>query len=568
MLGDRYFASRDHLIEVAGSIHAMARENGVKIPDHDLPPNIAAPFMLVAFGEVNAGKSSLINALMGVELCPSGRLPTTHDLRYYLHGREEENQQRSQNLTLCHRPNAQLKRFEFLDTPGTNSAAFQAAKEELLPAFSSAELIVAVFTAENPWIAATWEIIDQLTVEELERTILVVQRTDLKQPEDIPIILGHMRDLCMKRTGKILPIFPVSALLALQAKTSTTGAAESWSASRFSSLEHYISEKICRSQTRAEVLREAWHQAARTLRRIEDHLDVQRRNLDDDAWFLSSLEREIESLRDRILAESPLSLEVAVKEFRAEADHLVKSLQSRLSLVRSVWHAFCGDQTANAMEAQFANDMLQAGLGFADKEGARLIQICEDHWASLRPKVHGRMGFDPGISSISGEMKAPTLAEFRARMEKAIPRAVSTLHVRSLLSPLLRQRLESLRSFIAMSLMACIAAGILGNLGHQRSAGIVLILAGLILAAGASISLAARRQITHEYHERLIDAAGDFAESMRKDHTDAIRAIFKDYSSGLIGVRRQLADQKASLQPKTNHLGQLFLNLKAVELEL
>src|SRR5690606_5488359 len=136
-----------------------------------------------------------------------GPVPLTAEVRLYRHG-EECDRDAGEMLLECRRNEDYLRNFEFLDTPGTNAKLYgHAGVAE--PFLEHADLVLAVFTAENPWIAATWDAVSRLSPEALARTAFVVQRIDIKQPQDIPIILGHMRDLSMKRLGRVLPIFPL-----------------------------------------------------------------------------------------------------------------------------------------------------------------------------------------------------------------------------------------------------------------------------------------------------------------------------------------------------------------------
>lgn len=566
MPGERYFAVRDRLVELLGWIDDFAAEVGMEAEAGELGPSLGQPVLIAAIGEVNAGKSTLLNALAGSELCPAGPLPMTSEIRLYRHGAESERAEGAWVVD-CRRPNEYLRNFELLDTPGTNARGSEHLPS-LGPFLEHADLVLAVFTAENPWTAATWDALSRLSPAALGRAALVVQRVDLKQPLDIPIILGHMRDLSMKRLGRELPIFPVSARLALEAKRSRPVSRELWSASRFSNLEHFVSERICDSMERRQLLHDGWHHAARKVRRLEAFFDIRRRGMEDDAWFLSGIERELELLRDDSLAASPRVLVAALERYRAEVEVVVRRLRSKLGWWRSFARLLLGDRLAVEIEGTFAARMQEMVIGFAQDDAARMLSACAAHWETLRPRVKERMGFEPGACAVADAGREDVIGRFVAGLEKALPQALGGLRIRGVLDPLLRRRNRILQGFTVVGLLLLIAAGSCGLLGLS---GLPF---GLLAGAWAVFLLAGcagwitRARVVAAYRERLLAGAGTFADGLRADHGEAIRVLFRDYSSGLIEVRRELAAQKAALQPRLERSNSLYIALKSVELEL
>ena len=66
----------------------------------------------------------------------------------------------------------------------------------------------------------------------------------------------------------------------------------------------------------------------------------------------------------------------------------------------------------------------------------------------------------------------------------------------------------------------------------------------------------------------MLAGAATFADGLKSDHGEAIRLLFRDYSSSLIEVRRQLAKEKAALQPRLERSNSLYIALKSVEPDL
>ncbi|MDC0188042.1 hypothetical protein OAJ05_02415 [Verrucomicrobia bacterium] len=83
MFGKRYFEIRERLAEVVLGVGQLARECGGEIldpvTDGNFLKDLRKPFLFVVCGEVNAGKSALINALFATEICEVDAPPKDRD---------------------------------------------------------------------------------------------------------------------------------------------------------------------------------------------------------------------------------------------------------------------------------------------------------------------------------------------------------------------------------------------------------------------------------------------------------------------------------------------------------
>lgn len=109
-------------------------------------------FMLVVAGEYNAGKSSLINALIGLDVLPEGPTPTTGrvtKLRYAdetLAPFEDEHGV----VVQCHPVPVLASRLQIVDTPGTNAIdrTHEALTKDFLPL---CDIVLFVTSADRPF---------------------------------------------------------------------------------------------------------------------------------------------------------------------------------------------------------------------------------------------------------------------------------------------------------------------------------------------------------------------------------------------------------------------------------
>jgi len=567
MPGERYFEARDRLLDCCHRIELLAEASGVAVREdpEGTWARLATPLRIVALGEVNAGKSTLLNALAGVELCPAGPLPTTRETSWWRHRSTRGGVPEG---WVDERAEAGfLKRFELIDTPGSNSG-WRDAVVANLPRFGQADLILVVFPSGNTWTAATWDLVSGLSDEALERTALVVQQADRKSAGDLEVIRGHMRDLCLKKVGRELPILPVAAQLALEAKLDPQNARKGWSASGFGAFEDFVEQQLCHSPLREHLLRRTAQEAGRRLREIEDGLDRQRRGMDDDGWFLTGLEREADALRDLVLNDSPKTLAGGRGRYEAEVDRFGRQLGRRLGVVPTMVHLFFGDSTPARAEADFAVRLQEAIRDFAEQDAVRLLGECEGHWGEVRPRVVERMAMDPGEATLTGTARERVIERFANRVGKAVTAALGQLRVRARLDVPLRRRTTRLRAQMALALVLLTAAGVCGALGWGRWASGLLAGAGALIVLLLASAWLSGRSVSREVRARLRDSSGQFESALKGDYAEAVRGLFVEYGNGLLGVRRQLAERKATLEPRAKRWDRLYLELKSIEQDL
>lgn len=83
--------------------------------------NINEPFLFVVVGEVKAGKSSFVNALLQADICKTAADPCTDVIQQIVYSEDEFEQPRGQYLRKIGLPNEILKTLSVVDTPGTNT---------------------------------------------------------------------------------------------------------------------------------------------------------------------------------------------------------------------------------------------------------------------------------------------------------------------------------------------------------------------------------------------------------------------------------------------------------------
>ena len=567
MFGERYFATRDRLVGLIHNVIALAAETDTDICGQlkldEVNLGLCVPFYFVVLGEVNAGKSTMINGLCGSDLCRVNALPETNRVCWYRFGKPACEIELSPLLDEIHRPLLFLRDFNVIDTPGTN-AMLPAHREAIARFLPVADVLFFVFPVTNPWCAATWNLISELSPDLLKRVVLIIQQSDLREAIDIKVIFGHMADLAIKRIGHVPRMYAVSGKNSHQAKSVSPRQLDILRESGYLELEKFISDQICNSLVRKALLEEWYGKTAEALRAIEDCLEKQTHELHEHGRFLDTIEREIDGIREKFVMRLPRHLVTVAEVFETEAVWVSKRLRRRIGAFRSFIYLFLGDRTGPAIEAVFVDRLQGAVEAVAETDGLEVVEFCRNHWTELGERVKTTMDVDLGsLESLNATLEIAQKS-FVQRLGRAAYQGIDNLKVRNQLDKDLRSRNVALKSFTFTTLVFLTIGAVCGALGISWLPVIFCSLAGAFFLGGIIVASMTRRTITSDFQRRLLDTCGGFASALHADYEEALRIVFQDYASSLNVVRSQLASDRLSIEPRLRKWQELFLTLKAV----
>src|ERR1044071_6553625 len=106
-------------------------------------------FLLVVVGEFNAGKSALMNALLGQRVLLEGATPTTSRVTLVKWGEQAAQQVVDENFSIYTNPLPLLKELNIVDTPGTNAVIryHERLTDEFVP---RSDLVLFTTSADHP----------------------------------------------------------------------------------------------------------------------------------------------------------------------------------------------------------------------------------------------------------------------------------------------------------------------------------------------------------------------------------------------------------------------------------
>ncbi len=177
-------------------------------------------FLIVVVGEFNAGKSALVNALLGERLLPEGVTPTTSRVTLVKWGEQAAENVVDQDFATYTHPLPLLQELNIVDTPGTNAVIrrHERLTDEFVP---RSDLVLFVTSTERPMTES-----ERLFLERIrawgKKIVFALNKSDIL---DSQAAVDEVRSLVLDHATQALGITPelfmVSARLAQKAEAQT-----------------------------------------------------------------------------------------------------------------------------------------------------------------------------------------------------------------------------------------------------------------------------------------------------------------------------------------------------------
>src|SRR5512147_2539740 len=173
-------------------------------------------FLVVVAGEFNAGKSALVNALLGEKVLLEGATPTTSRVTLVKWGEQIAEQAVDENFAIYTYPLPLLKELNIVDTPGTNAVIrhHERLTHEFVP---RSDLILFITSADHPLTESERQFLERI-VAWGKKVVFALNKADIIENE---AALAEVRSFVLKHATRVLgdppEFFPVSARLAQRA---------------------------------------------------------------------------------------------------------------------------------------------------------------------------------------------------------------------------------------------------------------------------------------------------------------------------------------------------------------
>ena len=202
-------------------------------------------FLMVVVGEFNAGKSALVNALLGEKVLLEGATPTTSRVTLVKWGENIAEQVVDENFAIYTYPLPLLKELNIVDTPGTNAVIryHERLTEEFVP---RSDLVLFTTSADHPLTESERQFLERILAWG-KKVVFALNKADIIENQSA---LEEVRSFVIKHAAMVLKdipeFFPVSARLAQRAlsEPDLEKREQLRSASGIEALEAYINSTL------------------------------------------------------------------------------------------------------------------------------------------------------------------------------------------------------------------------------------------------------------------------------------------------------------------------------------
>jgi len=290
ILNQRTQALRAQVEDLVKDLQSLSAEIGHKdlaAAVGELRNRMTEPFMFVIVGEVKAGKSSFVNALLAAdrEICAVAPQPMTDTIQQILYAEKEETIVVNPYLKKILLPVEILRDIAIVDTPGTNSIVerHQEITENFIPA---SDLVIFVFEAKNPYRQSAWDFFDFIHRDWHKKIIFVLQQKDLLSPEDLAVNERGLYDFALKKGLAEPVIFATSAKAEIEHRYDQSG---------FSQIRDYIRTHVTGGRGAALKLKNNLTTSRNILDRIRTDLDTRAEQYKADTAFRDDITQTLEN---------------------------------------------------------------------------------------------------------------------------------------------------------------------------------------------------------------------------------------------------------------------------------
>jgi small GTP-binding protein len=295
-------SERSLLVEVTAGLERSETPTEELVALSDSVAQLDELFLLVVVGEFNAGKSALINALLGREVLAEGVTPTTSKIHHIGWGEEISREPMGSVGERITAPVETLHQLTIVDTPGTNALdrAHEALTTDYVP---RADLVLFVTSSDRP-LSESERVFLETIRQWGKKVAMVVNKIDILRSEDeVAEVVAYVSQNASRLLGVDPEVFAVSALRAAGAEDDAAR-----SASGLPGVEAFLSDTL----DSGELLRlklgnplgVASHLLEGALVKVNGRLEL----LSDDLRTIDDIERQTATWTEDVRREFELRL--------------------------------------------------------------------------------------------------------------------------------------------------------------------------------------------------------------------------------------------------------------------
>lgn len=563
LLGDKYTPQKSQLSELLKAVHALALDlKSEEVAKHitTLVGNLSDPFLFVVIGEVKAGKSSFINALLGETVCAVAAKPCTAVIEKIVYGPQITETKINPQLTQKTAPAEILRSISIVDTPGTNTIIAQ--HEEITEGFiPNSDLAIFVFYAANPYTETAWKLLDYVKGEWRKRVIFVLQQRDRATPEELETNVGEVRAQLARLQIVDPQIFVTSARWENEGRTDISG---------FGPVRDYIRETITEGNPARLKLQSVHGTAGRQVERLRTLLADETAQLLRDRELVDKIKsrlvhnekqsgREIQALIDGVMR----GYEEICRDL---ADEFEEGLSFGALISRSLRSLLGRESSVDRWIAEMQQRFKQRVNSVVDEIARERARTFVDSVRKLLEEMRGEVE----LVSRTGATQRPHLSlleDKRVEVLEDVRKRVTLLLQDDSFTRLLEENPGGIVPLAASGSALALVGGVIAlstNLVVLDITGGLLSAAGLTVAGGMLFWKRAR--IVRDFSQGLERGKKQFEQDIRVKLVDKLKIIYEQIDKSFFEfydlVETRTKELKAP-QERLAHIEQEYKTLAA-----
>lgn len=561
MLNQHTQALRVQVEDAVKDLHGLAQEIGhreLAATVGELRNRMSEPYMFVIVGEVKAGKSSFVNALLdaGRDICAVAPQPMTDTIQQILYGDEESTVVVNPYLKKIFLPVDILRDIAIVDTPGTNSIVerHQEITEGFIPA---SDLVIFVFEAKNPYRQSAWDFFDFIHHDWHKKIIFILQQKDLLNAEDLAVNERGLFDFARKKGLQEPAIFATSAKAEIEGRFDESG---------FSAVRDYVRTHVTGGRGALMKLQNNLTTSKGILDRIRQGLDLRAEQYRTDLAFRADIHQTLDHQEAKSNHQSGILIENLLNGYDRITKSIGRELDNGLSfpamLRRSVMGIFSKqgsikdwlDELTQKLETHL-NAELRAKLsdGVVDladsvQQMAKMIDL------KIRNNTHNAsVKSDSYIFEDISDKRAAVLRDLQEAFGRFLSRSESFTDAR--LFPENAAISPNIAAGSGVAVIGLILAGVTKTAVFDITGGV---LTGIgLLFAGITAGLQ-RRKIVNGYFEEIERGRRQMEEALRDKLISYVRIIKSRINDNFADLDALLANEEKQI----DHFEEHFTSLK------
>ncbi|MEL6938331.1 MAG: dynamin family protein [Cyanobacteria bacterium J06598_1] len=530
-----------------------------------LQENINQPFLFVVIGEVKAGKSSFINALLGSgEICEVGADPRTNMVAkiVYANGEGYSREPKPGELREIGRPVPILEQITIVDTPGTNSP-FQQHEDITKEFIPNSDLVVFVFFSKNPYTNTAWSLVDFAHKEWKKPVIFVLQQADLADERELKTSQQYILQEAQQRQIAEPKVFATSAKLAEASANPghNSGVHNSGSGVHNSGIENggfvpvqdFVRSTITGGKGYRLKLASNMGSAEQIVHRLGADMQLIKEQLQVDEAVVANIRNrlgqgktqsryEIDALVERLMVQYERTIYQVKTEFREGLSIFTLAKRSFLSIFNRKQRV---ETWLSDLKARAQTD-LEATLDETSKEGAKRFL---DGISLMIKQLLGELNTLQNDNLRKTEISLPLL-EYRYEVIEGVKSKISNLLNDETFMSCLADTADSVGPGVASGGILAVVGGVIAAVTEVvilDIIGSVFLGVGVFLAGG--ILVAKRRGLIQKLDQELERNKTRFESTVSAQLNERLRGIYDEIGLSFNDLYQYVEEERVSLSP-------------------